>query len=48
MVIDAERSGRHSNEFVQELKILALQSKQMLAASFLIRKDARTIALSQD
>ncbi len=48
MVIDAERSGQHSNEFVQELKMLALQAKQMLAASFLIRKDARTIALSQD
>jgi len=48
MVTDAERSAQHANEFVQELKMLALQAKQMLAASFLIRKDARTILLSED
>jgi uncharacterized membrane protein YccC len=48
MVTDAERSGQHANDFVQELKMLALQAKQMLAASFLIRKDARTILLSED
>lgn len=48
MVVEAEQSGKHSNESVQELKMLALQSKQMLAASFLIRKDARTIKLPQE
>lgn len=40
MVVDVERAGTQPAEFVGELKLLALQCKQMLAASFLIRKDA--------
>jgi uncharacterized membrane protein YccC len=45
MVVEIERSGRHTAEFVQDLKVLAHQCKQMLAASVLIRKDAGVIRL---
>ncbi len=45
MVVEIERSGRQSAEFVQEIKVLAHQCKQMLAASVLIRKDAGVIRL---
>ncbi|HTH74285.1 MAG TPA: FUSC family membrane protein [Trinickia sp.] len=47
MVIDIERAGAQSAEFVGEIKLLALQCKQMLAASFLIRKDAGVIRLPE-
>ncbi|MGN6229997.1 MAG: FUSC family protein [Trinickia sp.] len=45
MVVEAERTGTQPSESVGELKLLALQCKQMLAASFLIRKDAGAIHL---
>lgn len=45
MVVDLERSTTHPAEFVNEVKLLAHQCKQMLAASFLIRKDAGVIRL---
>jgi uncharacterized membrane protein YccC len=44
MVVEIEKSGAPP-ERIQELKMLALQCKQMLAASFLIRKDAAAICL---
>jgi uncharacterized membrane protein YccC len=47
MVVDIERAGAQSAEFVGEIKLLALQCKQMLAASFLIRKDAGVIRLPE-
>ncbi|MGN6667246.1 MAG: FUSC family protein [Trinickia sp.] len=47
MVVDVERAGTQPAEFVGELKMLALQCKQMLAASFLIRKDAGGIHLPE-
>ncbi|WP_206952713.1 FUSC family protein [Trinickia acidisoli] len=47
MVVDVERAGTQPVEFVGEIKLLALQCKQMLAASFLIRKDAGAIHLPQ-
>ena len=47
MVVDVERTGARPAEFVGEIKLLALQCKQMLAASFLIRKDAGVIRLPQ-
>ncbi|MDG0022706.1 FUSC family membrane protein [Trinickia sp. Y13] len=47
MVVEIERAGTHTPEFVGELKLLALQCKQMLAASQLIRKDAGAIRLPQ-
>jgi uncharacterized membrane protein YccC len=45
MVVDIEKSGARPTEFVQAIKLLVLQIKQMLAASFLIRKDAAEIQL---
>ncbi|PMS20466.1 hypothetical protein C0Z18_11050 [Trinickia dabaoshanensis] len=45
MVVDIERAGTQPAEFIGEIKLLALQCKQMLAASFLIRKDAGVIRL---
>ncbi|HTI17121.1 MAG TPA: FUSC family membrane protein [Trinickia sp.] len=45
MVTDFEQSGTQSAEWVQEIKVLVLQCKQMLAASFLIGKDAGAIPL---
>ncbi|RDU97166.1 FUSC family protein [Trinickia dinghuensis] len=47
MVVDVERAGAQPAEFIGELKLLALQCKQMLAASFLIRKDAGAIHLPE-
>ncbi len=47
MVVEVERAGMQPAEFVGELKMLALQCKQMLAASFLIRKDAGGIHLPE-
>ena len=47
MVVDIEESGARPTEFVQAIKLLVLQIKQMLAASFLIRKDAAAIHLPQ-
>jgi uncharacterized membrane protein YccC len=44
MVVEIEKS-ESPPERVHELKMLALQCKQMLAASFLIRKDAAAIRL---
>jgi hypothetical protein len=45
MVTEIEKAGTRPPEFVQEIKMLVLQCKQMLAASFLIRKDAGAIRL---
>ncbi|WP_028227194.1 FUSC family protein [Paraburkholderia ferrariae] len=47
MVVEAERALGPSAEFTQELKLLAHQCKQMVAASWLIRKDASVIRLPQ-
>jgi uncharacterized membrane protein YccC len=47
MVVEIEQSGTRPAEFVQEIKMLAVQCKQMLAASFLIRKDAEVIRLPE-
>ncbi len=46
-VVEAERALGPSSEFAQELKLLAHQCKQMLAASWLIRKDASVIRLPE-
>jgi uncharacterized membrane protein YccC len=50
MVIDAEKTPECAGkaEAVNELKLLAHQCKQMLAASFLIRKDASVIRLPEN
>jgi uncharacterized membrane protein YccC len=50
MVIDAEKAPDSVGkaEAVNELKLLAHQCKQMLAASFLIRKDASVIRLPEN
>ncbi len=45
MVIEAEHANTEPNEIVQELKLLALQCKQMLTVSQLICKDAGAIQL---
>ncbi|SFJ41032.1 FUSC family protein [Paraburkholderia megapolitana] len=45
MVIDAEKSPDRPADAVHELKLLAHQCKQMIAASFQIRKDASLIRL---
>ncbi|KAG0188994.1 hypothetical protein DFQ28_004027 [Apophysomyces sp. BC1034] len=45
MVVDAERTRSTSSDVAQELKGLAYQCKQMVGASFLIRKDAGVIKL---
>ena len=45
MVVDAERARSTSSDIVQEVKELAYQCKQMITASFLIRKDASVIKL---
>ena len=47
MVVEVERAGTQPAEFIGELKLLALQCKQMLAASFVIRKDAAAIQLPE-
>ncbi|MGV2287345.1 FUSC family membrane protein [Trinickia sp. YCB016] len=48
MAVEAEKSDAFSPELTQEVKLLAHQCKQMLAASFLIRKDAGVIRLPQE
>ncbi|GAB7525479.1 FUSC family protein [Paraburkholderia sp. 2C] len=50
MVIEAEKAPESAGkaETVSELKLLAHQCKQMLAASFLIRKDASVIRLPEN
>ncbi|WP_109479481.1 FUSC family membrane protein [Paraburkholderia sp. C35] len=48
MVVEAERSPDYSPDAVHELKLLAHQCKQMLAASFQIRKDAGVIRLPEN
>ncbi len=45
MVTEIEKVGTRPPEFVHEIKMMVLQCKQMLAASFLIRKDAGAIRL---
>jgi uncharacterized membrane protein YccC len=45
MVVDAERAHHVPADIAQELKGLAYQCKQMVVASFLIRKDAGVIKL---
>jgi ABC-type transporter Mla subunit MlaD len=47
MVTEVERGGTQRAEFIGEIKLLALQCKQMLAASYLIRKDAGAIHLPE-
>ncbi|HTH62862.1 MAG TPA: FUSC family membrane protein [Paraburkholderia sp.] len=48
MVVDAERSSAANPEAAQDLKLLAHQCKQMLAASWLIRRDASVIRLPDE
>jgi uncharacterized membrane protein YccC len=48
MVVEAERSADYAPDAVHELKLLAHQCKQMLAASFQIRKDAGVIRLPEN
>ncbi|CAD6558888.1 FUSC family membrane protein [Paraburkholderia sabiae] len=48
MVVEAERSPDYAPDAVHELKLLAHQCKQMLAASFQIRKDAGIIRLPEN
>ncbi|WP_321783007.1 FUSC family protein [Paraburkholderia sp. J94] len=48
MVVDAERALGPSAELAQDLKLLAHQGKQMLAASWLIRRDASLIRLPEE
>ena len=47
MVIDAERAPGPSPEAAQDLKLIAHQCKQMVAASWLIRRDASVIRLPE-
>jgi uncharacterized membrane protein YccC len=47
MVVEMETSCKRRPDFVQDLKMLALQCKQMLAASFLVSKDAEVIRLPE-
>ncbi|ACC70932.1 FUSC family membrane protein [Paraburkholderia phymatum] len=48
LVVEAERSPDYAPDAVHELRLLAHQCKQMLAASFLIRKDASVIRLPEN
>ncbi|CAG9246459.1 Putative membrane protein YccC [Paraburkholderia unamae] len=48
MVVEAERTLGAAAELAQELKLLAHQCKQMIAASWLIRKDASIIRLPDE
>jgi uncharacterized membrane protein YccC len=48
MVVEAEKSDDHSADAVHELKLLAHQCKQMLAAANQIRKDASVIRLPDE
>ncbi|QCP49155.1 AraE protein [Trinickia violacea] len=48
MAVEAEKSDAFPPELTHDVKLLAHQCKQMLAASFLIRKDAGVIRLPQE
>lgn len=48
MVVEAEKSKEYSAEAVHDMKLLAHQCKQMLAAAALIRKDASLIRLPDE
>ncbi|HKT93478.1 MAG TPA: FUSC family protein, partial [Paraburkholderia sp.] len=48
MVVEAERALGATAELPQELKLLAHQCKQMIAASWLIRRDASIIRLPEE
>ncbi|WP_322094256.1 FUSC family protein [Paraburkholderia bannensis] len=48
LVVETERALGAASELAQDLKLLAHQCKQMLAASWLIRKDASLIHLPQE
>ncbi|WP_027801346.1 FUSC family protein [Paraburkholderia dilworthii] len=48
MVVEAEKSQDYSADAVHDMKLLAHQCKQMLAASALIRKDASVIRLPDE
>ncbi|MEM5400959.1 FUSC family protein [Paraburkholderia unamae] len=48
MVVEAERALGASAELPQELKLLAHQCKQMITASWLIRRDASIIRLPEE
>ncbi|MEX3946816.1 FUSC family membrane protein [Paraburkholderia sp. EG287B] len=48
MVVEAERALGASAELAQELKLLAHQCKQMITASWLIRRDASIIRLPEE
>jgi len=47
MVVEAERALSPAGEFAQDVKLLAHQCKQMLAASWILRKDASVIRLPE-
>ncbi|WP_321815753.1 MULTISPECIES: FUSC family protein [unclassified Paraburkholderia] len=48
MVVEAERAIGATSDLAQDVKLLAHQCKQMLAASWLIRKDASLIRLPEE
>jgi uncharacterized membrane protein YccC len=48
MVVETEKSPDYSADTVRDMKLLAHQCKQMLAASALIRKDASVIRLPEE
>ncbi|MBB3259535.1 putative membrane protein YccC [Paraburkholderia bannensis] len=48
LVVETERTLGATNDLAQDLKMLAHQCKQMLAASWLIRKDASLIRLPEE
>jgi hypothetical protein len=48
LVVETERALGATNDLAQDLKMLAHQCKQMLAASWLIRKDASLIRLPEE
>jgi hypothetical protein len=48
MVVGAERAGSANPDAAQDLKLLAHQCKQMVAASWLIRRDASVIRLPEE
>ncbi len=48
MVVEAEKSQDYSADAVHDMKLLAHQCKQMLAAAALIRKDASVIRLPDE
>ncbi|MFM0727433.1 FUSC family membrane protein [Paraburkholderia strydomiana] len=48
MVVETEKSPDYSTEAVHDMKLLAHQCKQMLAAAALIRKDASVIRLPEE